>query len=68
MKTQELEEPVLADDYPVYFGYIYVMNGNPRICPLYGTGECQSTISDLKRAWRTDEIRRCDMTGRGMER
>jgi hypothetical protein len=56
---KELDEPVLENDYPVYFGYCYVCNGVAINSPVAGT------VADLKRNLNVQEVRRCDMAGRG---
>lgn len=58
--TQNLNEPVLADDYPVYMSYAYVVDGRPISSPIEGD------ISQLKRELGAGEIRRCDLGGRGL--
>ena len=54
-------EDVLPDDYPVHWDYAYVVDGSPKLSPLGGG----ATVRDLKREWRCDEIRRCDLAARG---
>jgi len=54
-------EDVLPDDYPVHYDYAYVANGDPKLSPLGGG----ATVRDLKREWKCDEIRRCDLAARG---
>jgi hypothetical protein len=46
-------ETVLADDYPVYFGYAYLCDGVPTCSEVSGT------VFDLKRATRSKEVRKC---------
>jgi hypothetical protein len=61
----ELDEPILADDYPVYGNYLYVVNGKPRMCDMM-----EGTVGEYKRfLHRYDkianaEVRRCDIAGR----
>lgn len=54
----ELNEPVLDNEYPVYFDYIYVVDGE-----LYRS-DIQGTVSDMKRSLKAKEVRRCDIFGR----
>lgn len=58
--TTTYKETVLPDDYPVYFGYIYVANDKPLICEIDGN------ISQLKRQWGVSEIKSCDLVGRNL--
>lgn len=53
-------EQVLEDDYPVYAGYWYVLDGQPRQSTLTGT------IADLKRRTGAQEVRRCNLVGRNL--
>ncbi len=55
---EALDEPVLADDYPVYAGYAYVVDGKPISSPLQGT------VRRLKVSLKVSEVRRCDIVGR----
>lgn len=55
-----LNEPVLADDYPVNYGYAYVADGKVVASDIKGT------VRDLKRLLNATEIRRCDMGGRDL--
>lgn len=55
----ELNEPVLADDYPVYPGYFYVVDGNPITSPIQGN------VRYLKHVMNAKEVRRCDAVKRG---
>jgi hypothetical protein len=62
--SEELEEPILDDDYPVYGNYLYVCDGKVIRSDVFGT------VADLKRDLRSyykldaKEIRRCDIAGR----
>jgi len=56
--VSELNEPVLEDDYPVWWDYAYVVDGNVKLSPIAGT------VRDLKREFKAEEIRRCDIIGR----
>lgn len=51
-------ETVLADDYPVYFGYCYVADGEVVVSDIEGTA------LDLKRRIGALEIRRCAIVKR----
>ena len=55
----ELNEPILADDYPVYGDYLYVADGKVIRSPLHGV-----TVGELKRREGFKEVRRCDIYGR----
>lgn len=57
---QELDEPVLEDDYPIHAGFNYVVDGEVTMAL------CSCTVEQLKRAMNAVEIRRCDMAGRNM--
>lgn len=54
----ELNEPILPDDYPVYCGYLYVADGKVI------SSDIQATAGRLKAYLKAGEIRRCDMFGR----
>lgn len=58
----DYNEKVLEDDYPVFEGYWYLVDGEPTQSPLKGD------VSDLRRALHdsksTAEIRSCDCVGR----
>lgn len=62
--SEELEEPILDDDYPVYGNYLYVCDGKVIRSDVFGT------VADLKRDLRSyykleaNEIRKCDISGR----
>ena len=53
-------EGVLSDDYPVYFGYLYVCDGIPV------SSDIQGTVNDLKRDRKAIEVRRCNMAARNL--
>lgn len=59
--NDELNEPVLADDFPVHWNYVYVCDGVMRSSPIRGT------VADLKREFGATEIRRCDIAKRMMK-
>lgn len=64
MSTQNLEEPVLEDDYPVFYGYYYMVDG--RIETSDVQGNVKRLKQDIISQGRTAvEVRRCDMIGRG---
>lgn len=54
----DLNEPILPDDYPVYAGYAYVVDGEPISSPVEGT------VARLKAACNATEVRRCDLVER----
>jgi hypothetical protein len=58
MQDVQLNEPILDDDYPVYFGYLYVLDGVPIQSDIEGT------VAQLKRYYTVEEVRRCDIAGR----
>jgi hypothetical protein len=59
-----LDEPLLADDYPVFGNYLYVCDGKVISSDVFGT------VADLKKDLRTyykleaKEIRKYDFNGR----
>jgi hypothetical protein len=57
---KEIDEPLLSDDYPVHHGYLYIVNGEPRRCPVEGT------VADLKAFCKVKEVRRCDIAARDL--
>lgn len=59
--TQELNEPVLPDDYPIYGGYAYVVDGRPILSNWHDI-----TAGELKCLLGAKEIRRCDLVGRNL--
>ena len=56
----KLKERVLDDDYPVYAGYAYVVDGTPKISVISGT------VATLKADQNAKEIKNCDLTGRNL--
>jgi hypothetical protein len=52
------KETVLPDDYPVFWDYWYVCDGEPRRSDIEGT------VADLKRDTGATEIRRCEIMAR----
>lgn len=57
---ENLDEPVLPDSYQVHFGFFYVCDGTITISPVQGF------VSGLKRRLGVNEVRRCDVMGRGL--
>jgi len=57
-EKKEVNEPVLDDDYPVFWDYAYVCDGVPSLSPIKGT------VRELKRALSVSEVRRYDFAGR----
>lgn len=55
----ELNEPILADDYPVYGDYLYVADGKVYRSDWHGI-----TVGQLRRHEGFKEVRRCDIYGR----
>lgn len=58
-------EDILTDDYPVYAGYYYVVDGRVVV------SDVQGTVRDLRRdliqqGQSADEVRRCDIVKRGL--
>lgn len=54
----ELNERVLADDYPVHWDYVYVADNKLIVSNIKGT------VRDLKRDLKAKEIKSCDIEGR----
>lgn len=59
MSKQELNEPELPDDYPVYGDYMYVTDGK-----LYRSDHHGITVAQLKRREGFKTVCRCDIFGR----
>ena len=59
--NNDFNEPVLPDDYPVYGGYRYVLDGNPARSNYHDI-----TVARLKRYTGAKEVRRCDAVKRGL--
>jgi hypothetical protein len=51
-------EVILEDDYPVYYTYIYIIDGIIKKSPPIGT------VFDLKKFFNAKEVRRCDIVVR----
>lgn len=63
---KNLNEKILADDYPVFWDYLYVADGKVI------RSDIQGTIADLKYDLRSqnikcDKITSCDIVGRQKE-
>ena len=58
--TKPLNEPPLPDDYPVYYGYAYVVDGEPYF------SDYEETVERLKKRTGATEVCRCDLVGRGL--
>lgn len=56
--SAELNEPILEDDYPVYYGYYYVADGKVI------ESDIQGNVARLKAVGPYKEVRRCDIVGR----
>lgn len=54
-----LDEPILPDDYPIYAGYLYVADGKLISSDWHGI-----TAARLKQHLGATELRRCDIYGR----
>lgn len=50
-------ERILEDDYPVYFGYVYIMDGIVQSSPIQGT------VGSLKVAMKVKQVMNCDIFG-----
>ena len=55
----ELDEDVLPDDYPMYPGYAYVVDGKPISNPYD-----KLSVAAFKQRTKALEVRRCDIFGR----
>lgn len=54
----ELNERILSDDYPVYFGYLYVCDGK------IIKSDRDGNVGDLKSYHNAKEVTNCDIFGR----
>lgn len=54
----KLSEDVLKDNYPVFCGYWYVVDGEPKESDINGT------VAVLKDYLKAKEIKNCDIGGR----
>jgi hypothetical protein len=57
--VEELNEPILADDYPIYGDYLYVADGKVVRSDWHGI-----TAREFKAHLKAKELRRCDIIGR----
>lgn len=57
--SDELNEPILADDYPIYGDYLYVADGKVVRSDWHGI-----TAREFKQREGITELRRCDLVGR----
>lgn len=60
-RAEEYNERILEDDYPVYLGYWYLLDGEPQRSFING-----GTITSLKYITGAKEVRRCDAIKRGL--
>lgn len=51
-------EPILDDNYPVYWGYWYIMDGVPK------RSEVEGNVATIKGWHQVKEVRRCDAVKR----
>lgn len=56
----KLDEPILPDDYPMHAGYLYVVDGKPH------QADRSLSVGAFKRAFKIDQVRRCDIGGRNL--
>ena len=59
MDAQDLDEPILPDDYPIHANYLYVADGNVVMSDWHNI-----TARQFKAREGIKELRRCDMAGR----
>lgn len=60
-KSIKLDEPVLADDHPIYADYAYVADGQ-----VVRSDWHRITVREFKSRIGAKEIRRCDLFGRSL--
>lgn len=58
----EYNERVLEDDYPMYYGYLYVIDDVVTVNEYD-----EYTVGDYKRRFRVSEVKSCDIIGRNIE-
>lgn len=58
--TQPLNERILPDDYPVYAGYLYVVDGTVI------TADYTMTVKRLKMHHNASTVTDCDIKGRNL--
>lgn len=67
-------ETILPDNYPVHYGYVYIVDMKFAKCPLIGNDNFEigdtfnKTVLDLKRFLNAKEVRRCDLFGHSYAR
>lgn len=61
MSGEKLNEPILDDDYAVFWDYLYIADGKVVRSDIKGT------VCQLKADLGAKEIRRCDIFGRRKE-
>ena len=54
-----LNENILPDDYPMYGGYLYVVDGKVTASDLHDV-----TVKEYKARTGAKEVRHCDIVGR----
>jgi len=52
-------EKILPDNYPIYYGYIYIGDMKFMVNDILMRG----TVRDLKRTYKLTEIRSCNIVG-----
>ena len=57
--SEELNEPILPDDYPIYGNLLYVADGKVVMSDWHGV-----TAREFKAREEIKELRRCDIVGR----
>lgn len=60
MTIADVKEKELSDDYPVYPGYVYVVDEVVRV------SEIQGTVMQLKQYLGAKTVKNCDIFGRGL--
>lgn len=57
MTTHKLQdsETVLSDDYPMYWGYVYIIDG------VFSECTWEATVEQYKLRFKAKEIRRCNL-------
>ena len=55
------QERVLEDDYPIYAGYLYVVDGQPMRSMV------TTTALDFKNRLKAKEVKSCDIVGRKLQ-
>lgn len=60
-QTRLLNEPVLPDNHPIYADYVYVADGVPVVSDWHDI-----TVREFKMREGITELRRCDLSGRGL--